>query len=192
MKKRLCVVAAIFLVLFIQTGCSALSGLNAENINLEKAFSLTAEIKYQNADIIKGTFERTSVGIWKGVLTEPFALQGISLDYTNGALVLSCAGISVEPSGSGVIAARLMFDALESAFTKTAVDIKAAGASIEVSGINGNGAYILTIDKTTGLPISMTVPDRNLSISFTEVTAADFNAVSIEDAVDFDEIKDFE
>lgn len=178
------------LTLMLFSGCGIIM---PENLELDKAYTLTATVKYGASEDVSVSLNRTASGSWNGILNEPFALQGIAVSYSGGSVTLSRENMSVQPSDKGSVSVKLLLDALESGFSDSSGEnagksIKTAGSSIEITGTNQNGEYILSLDKETYFPVSVTVTAHKLTAVFTGVTATEFETAILND---FDDFADF-
>jgi hypothetical protein len=143
--------------------------VNPENLDFNKTFTFTAKLEY-NGVASTAQFARTAVDTWAGILTEPYALQGVELAYTPLEASISFGGFAVshgEDSDAGVVAFA-MIEALESAFRKDAISVTAGKDRIEITGGAGAEFYILTLDMS-GLPTSLSMPERKIKADFSDI-----------------------
>lgn len=176
----------IFLTLAMFSGCGIIL---PETLETDKAYDLCASLKYGSGDEVVLNLSRTAAGVWSGAISEPFALQGITVSYSAGETLLSRDSISVQPSDKGSTGAAILLDALESGLASgTEAVVRIIGSGIEISGTNRNGAFIIMLDRETTLPVSVTVAEHKLTAEFSGVAAKEFEAPILND---FDELADF-
>jgi hypothetical protein len=156
--------------------CTACSGnVNPDNLDFDRAFSFTASFEYGERTS-SAQFTRLAPDEWSGTLTEPYALQGVEISYTPLAMNVSYSGFTVDfgdaPDDVNVMAF-VLFCALESAFRGDGVTVTTGKDWVEITGRTDGDTYILMLDRV-GLPTSLEVPNRQLRITFSDVTARGF------------------
>ncbi|MCL1823794.1 MAG: hypothetical protein FWG44_06285 [Oscillospiraceae bacterium] len=170
MKKTKFVILTVISAL-IFTSC--FGGISFDNLDFDKAYSFTARLEYENTSCT-ARFTRSARGSWEGELIEPYALQGISINYTPAEMTVSYADFAVNSDSdftSGVnITAFVMLKVLECAFAKEDVTVSSGKNAVEITGTADNNNYILIVDKA-GLPVSLEVTNKQLRVTFTEVRA---------------------
>ncbi|MDR2533064.1 MAG: hypothetical protein LBC82_09520 [Oscillospiraceae bacterium] len=175
MKKYYLVLLIITAVL-LASSCSP--GMNPDDLDFDKSFSFTAELQYSGRGSV-AQFMRTAPGEWNGTLVEPFALQGVEIAYSPLEMSVSYAGFAVNYGADSPpdinITAFVMIRVLESAFNSEDAGVTSGRDWIEITGIYDGDTYVLRLDKE-GSPISLSVPNRQLKVVFSEVTTAQFNA----------------
>jgi len=167
--RKLCLAALTVFVVLICSSCYM--GINPGTLDFEKSFSFTAALEYNGSSCEAG-FTRGAVDKWEGMITRPYALQGVRIDFTADEMKIAYSGFTVD-SGTDT-AAFTVIKCLENAFKKQDVNISAGREKIEITGAADGALYILTLDKS-GLPASLEVPDKKLKVIFSDVKASAFN-----------------
>jgi hypothetical protein len=172
MKKIFSLILVIALICTF-TACN--NGVNPNNIDFNQSYSFTAELE-SGGRTTSAYFTRTAPDEWSGTLNAPFSLQGVEIAYTPLEMSISYAGFSSDLSDSGSdinVTAFMLFSALEHAFKGGEVSISSGKDWVEITGVTDGDVYILRLDRY-GLPVTLEVPSRRLSVSFSDVTTADF------------------
>ncbi|MDR2559282.1 MAG: hypothetical protein LBC86_07060 [Oscillospiraceae bacterium] len=163
---------ALIIIALTVTACG---GVDLENLDLNKSFSFTAQLEYGGRSSA-AHFTRSAPGEWSGTLTDPYALQGISIIYAPPEMSVSYSGFSADHSDTPSdinVTAFVMFCALESAFKGDGITVTSGKNFIEITGRTDGDTFILRLDKD-GFPMMLDVPNRQLKIAFSEVTVRDF------------------
>lgn len=165
--------AAGLILTAILTGCTGIMGVSPESLDLNRAYSFTAQIDYEG---FSATAEIQRVGerSWTAMLTEPAALQGLSVVYEGGGATMSYAGFTIEPDKSVTNMVTAITDVLENAIAKENLEVISAKEHIQLSGTSTLGAYVLKLDKATGLPLTLSVSELRLEVVFSNVVVAEF------------------
>jgi len=169
----------ILITLFALLFTSCTGNVSPDNLDFNKSFTLTTEIEYNGA-VSTADFTRTSVGEWEGVLTAPYALQGMQVSFTPTEMKVSYADFGVD-LGESIppeinVSAFMMIKTLESAFTMQNVNAVGGRDGIEISGMFDGDSYVLRLDKE-GIPLSLEMPRRQLKVTFSGVTASTFRVL---------------
>jgi hypothetical protein len=165
----------VFLVLSALLLTSCAGGADLDNLDFNRAISFTAEIEYNNSKVT-ADFNRTAIGEWAGVLTAPYALQGMKVNFTPTEMTVSYSDFDVSFNEAPTdinVSAFVMIKTLENAFMLQGVNITGGREGIEVAGIFDGDSYVLRLDKD-GIPLSLEVPRTQLRVSFTSVRTAKF------------------
>jgi hypothetical protein len=165
-----------FLVCLIITAliCTACGGVDPENLDLNKSYSFNAELNYGERTS-SAHFTRSAPGEWSGTMTDPYALQGISIIYTPLEMSVSYSGFSSDFSETPNdinVTAFVVFCALESAFKGDGVTVTSGKNFIEITGRTDGDTFILRLNRD-GLPATLDVPGRQLTVTFTDVSVKD-------------------
>jgi hypothetical protein len=170
MKK----IITVLIIALVFTSCAG--RMNPDNLNFNKSFSFTTEIEFGGA-ASTAEFTRTAIGEWEGVLTAPYALQGMRVMFTPTEMTVSYSDFVVDLGDESPpeinVSAFVMIKTLESAFMMQDVNVTAGKDSIEVAGMFDGNAYVLRLDKD-GMPALLEVPGRQLRVNFTGATAVNF------------------
>jgi hypothetical protein len=153
---------------------SCAGSADPDSLDFDRAFSFTAEIEYAGSTST-ADFARTAAGEWDGIITAPFSLQGVNINYTPDEMSVSYSdfAVNIDPGTAPDInvSAFLMFKTLENAFALQNVSIASGRDSIEISGMFDGDSYILRLDRE-GLPVSLEIPRRQLWVTFSGVTTS--------------------
>ncbi|MCL2108885.1 MAG: hypothetical protein FWH20_06015 [Oscillospiraceae bacterium] len=191
------VITAIILAISTALICvSCKTTLDPDRLDFERGFEFEAHLEYGGASST-ANFTRLSTGAWSGVLTEPYALQGVQINFSPTEMKVSYSDFAVEYSGVAFV----MLNALENAFTKNYTTITGGKSGFEITGTTNDGNYILRLDQN-GLPTSLEIAGQNLKVEFANVNAAPFKPAAptsdfveiaeASDFVDISELSDFE
>ncbi len=163
MRRAACIVVCLLVLL---TGCS---GSKPAADPVSEGFSCTVQAVYRDMTVA-GTLTREAAGTLTLAFTEPDTLSGLTARWDGETVTLSMYGLefSVDPAtvpesalGEEIIAA---FDtALRGEGERTTEDGK-----LVITGNGSNGAYTLTFDAETGVPLSLSVPSLPLSATFSD------------------------
>ena len=171
MKKKIFLVVLIIIAI-ICTSCSG--NVNPNSINFNQSYSFNAEMSY-NDRTTGAFFTRTAPDEWSGSLSDPFSLQGIEIAFTPLEMTISYEGFTSDLSGTDInVTAFILFSALEHAFKGGDVSISSGKDWVEITGLISGDVYVLRLDKY-GLPVTLEVPARRLSVSFSDVTTTNFS-----------------
>jgi hypothetical protein len=165
----------LVLLIIIALFCTACGGVDPENLELDKSYSFNASLEYGERTS-SAHFTRSAPGEWSGTLTDPYALQGISIIYTPLEMSVSYSGFSSdfsETPNDVNVTAFVMFCALESAFKGDGITVTSGKNSIEITGRTDGDTFILKLDRD-GIPTTLDVPGRQLKITFSDVILKDF------------------
>jgi len=172
MKKMFSIALIIFALLC--TACN--SGIDPDDLDFDRSFSLTANLEYNGRGSV-AQFARTAPGQWSGTLVEPYSLQGVEIAYSPLEMSVSYAGFAVNHGDDSPpdinITAFVMLAVLESAFLSEDVSISSGKDWVEIAGSHDGGVYVLRLDRN-GLPVSLSIPNQQLKVTFSEVTAMNF------------------
>ncbi|MCL2694640.1 MAG: hypothetical protein FWE60_06005, partial [Oscillospiraceae bacterium] len=144
--RKISLIALLIIFALICTSCNTQA--TPENLDFDFAFSFTAELEYNGA-ASKAQFTRTAADNWTGTLSEPYALQGVFIDYKPEEMTVSYSDFAVRYGGdlpNGLppdinITAFVMIEALESAFRKDSISVTSTKETIEVRGITDSDNY---------------------------------------------------
>jgi hypothetical protein len=161
----------------ILTGCDRIALLSPENIDLNKAYAFSANMQFNSAGTefaAAAQFERKSEGTWYVTFTEPFALAGLEMSYYDGNLTSRFEGVEFTAvAGSDAVVMQIIHS-FENAVNGEGREITVGGRGVEEiritskAGQRGN-SYELVLDKRTLQPLTLSVPETSLSVSFAQV-----------------------
>lgn len=159
----------ILLVLVTAFLCLSGCGKKTTIEPITDGFTAQATIRYKEMDV-KGQFTCSTDGRVTMVFTEPKSLDGVTLGWTGTQMQMQLGGMAIAvaedsmPDG-GLI--RCLVEVLSHVEPKKG---KQDGKDYVISGEAEGKAYTLVCDAETGLPKSLSVPDQNLTATFSEVT----------------------
>ena len=162
-------VFGILLVLVTAFLCLSGCGKKTTIEPITDGFTAQATIRYKEMDV-KGQFTCSTDGRVTMVFTEPKSLDGVTLGWTGTQMQMQLGGMAIAvaedsmPDG-GLI--RCLVEVLSHVEPKKG---KQDGKDYVISGEAEGKAYTLVCDAETGLPKSLSVPDQNLTATFSEVT----------------------
>lgn len=143
------------------SGCTA--GMNIAAPDMDKCFSAQAEIRV-GGETVKGEISRTGEYCWEMTVTEPFALEGMTVKADKDKTAVSMCGFesSGDVSDGAVSALRLIMEAYEGAAKG-----ECGYSDNNFSGTNENGGYQLAITDSKQ-PETLKISEKSLSVSFSE------------------------
>ena len=165
MKRYFGLLFAVIAVLLCLCGCEKKTAIDP----ITDGFTAQTTIRYKEMDV-KGQFSCSTDGRVTMVFTEPKSLDGVTLGWTGTQMQMQLGGMSIAvaedsmPDG-GLI--RCLVQVLSHVEAKKG---KQNGKEYVISGDAEGKSYTLTCDAETGLPKSLSVPDENLTATFSEVT----------------------
>lgn len=162
MRRLWCVLVAVVLLV---AGCrpSAAEPQSAE-------FSCTVEATYRELNV-KGTLTRYGAGTLALAFDEPETLNGLTVRWDGEAITLSLHGLEFTADAASVPESALgteIVAALDAALRGEG-ERREAGGVLTVNGSGPNGAYTLTFDAQSGVPLALSVPSLPLTVTFSEV-----------------------
>ena len=165
--KRVFVSLAVFsAMLLCLCGCGEKTAVNP----IIDGFTAQTTIQYKEMEV-QGQFSCGADGRVNMAFSSPKTLEGVTLGWTGSEMQMGLGGMTIAVSedsmpDGGLI--RCLTQVLVS------IDPKAGewdGSDYVIRGEAAGKAYTLLCDAQTGLPKSLTVPDEDLTATFTEVTA---------------------
>jgi len=174
-KRILPLILAVFALML--SSCDGVMKVNPDNLNLNKASVFAANIEYEEFSA-KAEFKREKEYSWMIAMTEPYAMNGLVYTYKNGEITASFGGLegAFTDSAQEYAVYKLIADAFDNAYAGAKNSRTAAATKTEyrVSGKTGEYGYELVLDKKTKKPLSMTIPDIELTAEFSEAAAPDY------------------
>ncbi|MCL2754563.1 MAG: hypothetical protein FWD35_02445 [Oscillospiraceae bacterium] len=186
-KKFTALLTAAVLLLSL-TACEQLELLSLDNIDLDKAYTFSANMNLlSSGESLEAVadFSRERPGVWSVTFAEPFALSGLQMSFADGQLIqtFETAGITSHytssSNNSGVAVLRII-TAFENAISGEGREItleKQSGASKKdtVMRVRAGGSELL-FDKESKLPLSLHLPTassaNSLTVSFSQAQTA--------------------
>ena len=144
------------------SGCS--SPAAASKPDIDKCFTAEAEIKI-GGEVLSGNISRKSEGCWELCVTEPFALEGLTVTVDGDTTRLSMLGMeaSADFSDNALSAVRLMTEAFEWAADNECY------TENTFQGTNENGGFVITVDEG-GTPTGISLSGHGIAVKLSEWT----------------------
>jgi hypothetical protein len=188
MNKTIALVAVIVSVAIsciIFTGCEQLELLSPENINLDRAYSFSANMNFKSAGnelSATANFTRVSANVWNIAFAEPFALAGVEMTYANGELTSLFEGAQFSTPANGDSAVVQIIAAFENAISGEGRTVTVGGRGDPHIRINSKAgsrgvSYELVLSKNDRLPVSMTIVANSLNVSFSQAQSSQITPV---------------
>ncbi len=157
MMKKL-FTGALIAALMTLSACS--SGVMGGAPDIDKVFSAEARIAV-GGETVSGQLSRTADNCWTFSVSEPYALEGLSVKFENGETIFSMLGFecTADFSDSAVSALKLLAEAYE-----TAVDNAGGFENGILEYTNENGSFSLTLDEN-GKPAVLTAGGISVQLS---------------------------
>lgn len=140
MKKIL--TGVLFAAVMTFSACS--SGAISGRPDIDRTFSAEASIA-AGGETISGQLCRSAENCWTLTLSEPYALEGMTVTFSDGKTTFSMLGFECEAdfSDSAVSALKLLAEAYE-----TAVDNNGGFENGVLESANENGTFSLILDES--------------------------------------------
>ena len=164
--KRVCGRLAAFAVAFL---CLCGCGKSGNIQPITDGFTAQTTIRCKEMDV-EGQFSCAADGRVNMVVSLPKSLDGVTLGWTGSEMQMGLGGMTITvaedsmPDG-GLI--RCLTRVLAAVQPK---DGKREGADYVIDGMAGDTAYTLVCDAETGYPKTLSVPDEQLEVTFSQVT----------------------
>jgi len=185
MKKLLIALVFIVTLLLTFTACESVAFLSPDNINLDKAYSFSANMQFNslgNEFSAAANFERQSSGVWNVTFTEPYALAGVTMAYNSGTVVSAFenAEFTTTANNDGVVIQ--VIEAFENAVNGEGREIVVGGRGVEEIRITSKAgvrarSFELILCKKSYQPLTLTIAESALSVSFSEVQVSQITQV---------------
>lgn len=132
-------------------------------------FTAQAAIQYKGMDV-QGQFSCSTDGRVTMTFSQPKSLDGVTLGWNGNEMQMRLGGMTItvaedSMSDGGLI--RCLTRVLSTVEPKQG---KKDGADYVISGDAEGTAYTLVCDAATGLPKTLSVPDEELTATFSQVT----------------------
>ena len=161
----------ILVILIIAIGTIALltTGMLRKNTGqVQKkltGFTATANINYKGTSF-QTKVEYTSQDLVKMEIITPENLKGVTMAWNGKDINIEYMGLSVNVGDSAVLGKAIMSSIVSAINEGTKAKGETKGDAIIVKGKVSSGEYTLTVDKSTGIPISLVIPSAGLSCDF--------------------------
>ncbi len=169
--KRLIAAFCMSFALLSCTGCAMQSTPGSVSNKMNGGFS--ADVTMTTADNeVKGTLTRYGSDAWSVIFTEPPALSGVQLDFTDDEVAASYKGLAFSvPQSAQAVRTMLeeLMDIVDDMSQETELDCKQKEELLICEGEIDEGSYTLTFSED-GTPQSFTLPSYGLTITFDTFT----------------------
>lgn len=135
---------------------------------LQLPFTAAAEISYKGLSF-QADCNRTDTQTLTLTLTEPKELAGVTIGVANEEATVSYGEMSVtldRNSFLGKSAASVLLNALNAAGKEQGVQFEWTESGVILNGSNEDGDFSLTVDPTTGVLVSVSLPEEDFSGTF--------------------------
>ena len=165
MKRIYGRLAAVLAALLCLCGCGAKSTIQP----ITDGFTAQTTIRYKEMDVA-GQFSCSADGRVNMVFSLPKSLDGVTLGWNGSEMQMRLGGMTI------TVAEDSMPDGgLIRCLTRVLAAVEPTGGKKEgehyvIDGIADGTAYTLVCDVATGLPQTLSVPDEQLEVTFSDVT----------------------
>ena len=164
MKQWVMPLIAVLSVALLLAGCGAPQTASP----VTDGFTCRAAMQYREM-AVEGELTCTTDGGASLSFTLPKSLQGITLGWDGGAMTMELGGMSLAVPPDKVPESALI-RCLLSVLTAPHPTGTLTDEGYVMEGEAEGVAYTLVCDPTSGLPLSLTVPDQELEAVFTDMT----------------------
>ena len=157
--------AAVLAALLCLCGCGKKSTIQP----ITDGFTAQATIRYKEMDVA-GQLSCSADGRVNMVFTLPKSLDGVTLGWNGSEMQMRLGGMTITvsedsmPDGGLIRCLTRVLAAVEPS------DGKKEGEHYVIDGDVGGTAYTLVCDAVSGFPLSLSVPDEQLEVTFSQVT----------------------
>ena len=164
--KRVCGKLAVFALAFLcLCGCDR----RGSTPPITDGFTAQTTIRYKEMDV-EGQFSCSADGRVNMVFSLPKTLDGVTLGWTGSEMQMGLGGMSITVSEDSMPDGGLIRCLTRVLAAVKPKDGKRDGTDYVISGTAGDMAYTLVCDVATGHPKTLSVPDEQLEVTFSEVT----------------------
>ena len=160
---RLAVAAAALLCL---CGCGEKTAVDP----ITDGFTAQATVHYKEMEV-QGQFTCSADGRVNMAFTLPKSLNGVTLGWTGKEMQMGLGGMTIAVSEDSMPDGGLIRCLTQVLVSVKPQDGKLEGEDYVINGEAAGKAYTLVCDAKTGLPKSLSIPDEELTATFSEVAA---------------------
>lgn len=164
--KRVYGKLAVFALAFL---CLCGCGKSGSVQPITDGFSAATTIRYKEMDV-QGQFSCSADGRVNMVFSLPKTLDGVTLGWTGSEMQMRLGGMSITVSEDSMPDGGLIRCLTRVLAAVKPKDGKRDGTDYVITGTAGDTAYTLVCDAATGHPKTLSVPDEQLEVTFSEVT----------------------
>ena len=132
-------------------------------------FTAQAAIQYKGMDV-QGQFSCSTDGRVTMTFSQPKSLDGVTLGWNGNEMQMRLGGMTITVAEDSMPDGGLIRCLTRVLSTVEPKQGKKDGADYVISGDAEGTAYTLVCDATTGLPKTLSVPDEELTATFSQVT----------------------
>ena len=165
MKRIFGRLIALAVALLCLCGCSAKSNVNP----ITDGFTAQATMRYKEMDVA-GQFSCSSDGRVNMVFSLPKSLDGVALGWNGSEMQMRLGGMTITVAEDSMPDGGLIRCLTRVLYTIRPKDGERDGADYVIRGTAEGVDYTLVCDAATGLPKTLSVPDEQLEVTFTDVT----------------------
>lgn len=177
--KRCCLLLLSMLLMLTLCGCQSRSGeagtVPLEEVPLADRFTTSASIRYEGFEMV-AEVDRDRPGHYVIELMQPESLAGMQLDLSEEQVSITYKGITADfdpDSIAGSAIARGLVGTLNAIAAEQGISATLADGVFTLAGENEMGAFTLTLDAESGSLLALSVPERELEITFSNFLAHD-------------------
>lgn len=164
--KGVCGRLAAFALAFL---CLCGCGKSGDIQPITDGFSAQTTIRYKDMDV-QGQLSCSADGRVNMVFSLPKSLDGVTLGWNGSEMQMQLGGMTITVSEDSMPDGGLI-----RCLTRVLAAVEPKGGTREgddyvIRGTAGDTEYTLVCDAATGLPDSLSVPDEQLEVTFSEVT----------------------
>lgn len=166
------ILSGLIIFLFCRVLIPSGSNGSGETSLFDQLFSFRCK-----ADITFGEMQATADvvrsldGSTRVTMQSPETLQGLQFDFAADKISLNFKGLKLDVEPSSFLAssaASALVNAFETSLNGDNVDITSKGGVATVTAKGDSGNFTLTLDESTGAPLSLSVPSLDLNCNFSE------------------------
>ena len=167
MKQRFSLFA-IAVILLLTVGCSSLHPHNVAQ-PVTDGFSCQAAIRYRELELVAQLSRRTD-GMLLTTFSLPKSLSGITLGWDGTDMTMSLGGITLDLPTDKVPESALIRCILQVLSAEHEEGMQTEEGYVITGEVDGK-AYTLVCDPDSGYPRSLSMPQEELSATFTQMKA---------------------
>ena len=164
--RRVCGILAIVAMAFL---CLCGCGKKGDIHPVTDGFTAQTAIRYKDMDI-QGQLSCSTDGRVNMVFSLPKSLDGVTLGWNGSEMQMGLGGMTITVSEDSMPDGGLIRCLTRVLAAVSPGGGKSEGADYVITGVSGESSYTLVCDVATGLPKSLSVPEEQLEVIFSEVT----------------------
>ena len=165
MKRVFGIFSVAFVALLCLSGCGKKTAIQP----ITDGFTAQAAIQYKGMDVA-GQFSCAKDGRVTMTFSQPKSLDGVTLGWSGEEMQMRLGGMTITVAEDSMPDGGLIRCLTRVLTTVEPKKGNQDGGEYILSGKAGETAYTLVCDAATGMPKSLSVPDEELTATFTQVT----------------------